>query len=55
MHGTKVIHWISHAIKYRVEHVAVSYLTGHIDRSKPHVGVMHTTEVSFDSALQEFK
>jgi N-acetylmuramoyl-L-alanine amidase len=55
MHGTKVIHWFTHAIKYRVEHVAVSYLTGHIDRSKPHVGVMHTTETSFDSALQEFK
>ncbi len=51
----KVIHWFTHAIKYKVEHVHVSYLTSHIDHSKPSVGVLHTTETSFESALQEFK
>ncbi len=55
MQGHHVIHWLAHAIRYRVEHVAVAYLTSHVDRSKPNVGVMHTTEGSFDSALQEFK
>jgi hypothetical protein len=55
MHGTRMIHWLTHAVKYPVEHVHVSYLTGHVDHAKPAVGVMHTTEGSFDSALQEFK
>jgi hypothetical protein len=55
MAGHHHIHWLTHAIKYRVENVPVKYLTGHVDHSKPAVGVMHTTEVSFDSALNEFK
>ncbi len=49
------VHWLVRAIKYHVEHVAVPYLTSHVDRSKPPAGVMHTTEGSFDSALKEFK
>jgi hypothetical protein len=51
----KPIHWLDKALKVPVERVAVSYLTHHVNLTKPPVGVMHTTEVSFDAALKEFK
>jgi hypothetical protein len=51
----KRLHWLHKALHCRVEKVPVSYLTAHVDVHKPAVGVMHTTEGSFDSALQEFK
>jgi hypothetical protein len=51
----KLAHWLPKALNYHVEKMAVSYLTAHVDLHKPAVGVMHTTEGSFDSALKEFK
>jgi hypothetical protein len=51
----KPVHWLHQALHCHVEKVAVSYLTGHVDLHKPPAGVMHTTEVSFDAALKEFK
>jgi hypothetical protein len=51
----KPIHWLHQALHTPVEKVAVSYLKSHVNLHKPPVGVMHTTEVSFDSALKGFK
>jgi hypothetical protein len=51
----KPVHWLDRALKCPVEKVAVSYLKSHVDQNKPPIGVMHTTEGSFNSAFQEFK
>jgi len=47
--------WLTKAGAFAVEKVECPAPGGSVDLSKPPVGVLHTTEGSFDSALGEFK
>jgi hypothetical protein len=47
--------WLAMALTYPVEHLPATYLHGNVSLSRPAAGVLHTTEGSFQSALDEFK
>jgi hypothetical protein len=47
--------WIPLALTNPVEHVPLKYLHEHVVMDRPPVGVLHTTEGSFESALGEFR
>src|SRR5262249_51163233 len=47
--------WLTKAGRFPIEKIEFPAPGGSIDLSKPPVGVLHTTEGSFDSALSEFR
>jgi hypothetical protein len=47
--------WLAMALTYPIEHVPAAYLRGAVALARPPAGVLHTTEGSFQSALDEFK
>ena len=47
--------WLTKAGTYTVEKMPMPHLSTAVDLAKPRVGVMHTTEGGFDSALSVFR